>query len=279
MIHQPRFISAPPLPSHSVFLHSPLCPTSWCAPEVLKGETPTAASNVWSFGVVLYEMQTKGAVPFEDLTPVQVKTTVLAGGHVSLPAGSADQLWAAALSCFAFEPAQRPSFQALAEELAALAKLLESEHEHPRRQYHEHDVGDDLYDFMSLGNSAEALDDATAAVVEDLPLTVPAIRAVGTDHVIVAGEGYISTETANVERHSESDLLGNPAVYNKWSPAAMLMYADQQGMVVGKGRRRSSSLPLVDGAAPLESLSKHLRLLEYGGVAVGSANKARTSVA
>lgn len=104
-----------------------VCIHRWCAPEVLKGELPTAASNVWSFGVVLYEMLSRGALPFDGLSTVQVKMAVLAGSHVSLPEGCPEQLRYVAQSCFDFEPAKRANFAWLSAELARLVHLTEED--------------------------------------------------------------------------------------------------------------------------------------------------------
>jgi len=38
---------------------------NWAAPEVLRGEQPSEASDVYSFGLVIYEMLT-GNVPYES---------------------------------------------------------------------------------------------------------------------------------------------------------------------------------------------------------------------
>lgn len=46
----------------------------WAAPELLRGEALAAACDVWSFGVVVWELLT-GAHPFAGQLPVQVVST------------------------------------------------------------------------------------------------------------------------------------------------------------------------------------------------------------
>jgi serine/threonine protein kinase len=41
-----------------------LLPVKWTAPEVLEFEKYTLASDVWSFGVVMWEIFSFGSVPY-----------------------------------------------------------------------------------------------------------------------------------------------------------------------------------------------------------------------
>jgi len=38
----------------------------WLAPEVLKGKKPTKASDVWSFGCLLYELVAR-KIPYHEI--------------------------------------------------------------------------------------------------------------------------------------------------------------------------------------------------------------------
>eukprot|EP00117_Sycon_ciliatum_P046596 scpid105625/ scgid33352/ Tyrosine-protein kinase transforming protein Fps len=40
-------------------------PVRWTAPEVLSGDPSTTKSDVWSFGIVLWEVLSLGAVPYD----------------------------------------------------------------------------------------------------------------------------------------------------------------------------------------------------------------------
>lgn len=80
---------------------------------MLKAWQVSQWSNVWAFAVVLYEVATNGAVPFEDKSLVQVRQAVCKGDHVQLP-----QFWPAAVqqsvkACWAMNPEDRPNFAAL----------------------------------------------------------------------------------------------------------------------------------------------------------------------
>ena len=47
-------------------------PVKWCAPEVINYMKYTTASDVWSYGCVLYEIWSLGHKPFESISVQQV---------------------------------------------------------------------------------------------------------------------------------------------------------------------------------------------------------------
>ena len=52
--------------------HAGIIPVKWCAPEVLKYRKYSSASDVWSYGCVLYEIWSLGHKPFENVTNAEV---------------------------------------------------------------------------------------------------------------------------------------------------------------------------------------------------------------
>ena len=57
--------------------HVEKIPVKWCAPEVLKYRKYSSASDVWSYGCVLYEIWSLGHTPYEDATNSEVVLPVL----------------------------------------------------------------------------------------------------------------------------------------------------------------------------------------------------------
>jgi serine/threonine protein kinase len=105
----------------------------WLAPEVLGGKSPTAASDVFSFGVVMWELLT-WKLPWSDTpTVLNIIGYVLEGGRLALPPVSelpglkpSDKLDAYISlmnQCWAQEPSARPDFNTIASELRKLQSV------------------------------------------------------------------------------------------------------------------------------------------------------------
>ena len=52
-------------------------PVKWTAPEAIFYKRYTTKSDVWSYGMVMYEIWSLGHKPFEDLTVEQVKLNII----------------------------------------------------------------------------------------------------------------------------------------------------------------------------------------------------------
>ena len=92
--------------------HGALMSVRWTAPETLEREVFSEQSDVWSFGVLMYEIWSNGAVPYEDLTEKLVWINVTGGLRLSQPTDCPDSVYAIMQSCWA-DAGQRPLFKAL----------------------------------------------------------------------------------------------------------------------------------------------------------------------
>lgn len=94
-----------------------LMPVRWMAPESLKDGVFTSASDVWSYGVVLWEMATLASQPYQGLANEQVLRYVKGGGVMEAPENCPEQLYNLMRRCWQFKAVARPSFMQLVEML------------------------------------------------------------------------------------------------------------------------------------------------------------------
>ena len=93
---------------------------AYLAPEVLAGEKPDVRSDIWSLGVMLYEMAS-GTHPFRGRTAFEMSSTILREAPRALPTHVPPGLRAIILHCLAKQPEQR--YQRAGEVKAALEAL------------------------------------------------------------------------------------------------------------------------------------------------------------
>ncbi|GIL51430.1 hypothetical protein Vafri_7415 [Volvox africanus] len=96
---------------------------AWMAPEILRGEQCDEKSDVFSFGVILYELVT-GKEPWDELNPMQVVGAVgFHGRRMELPPDLAPNVTELIISCWATSPKERPSFSQILATMTAWSEL------------------------------------------------------------------------------------------------------------------------------------------------------------
>ncbi|XP_076183798.1 protein kinase receptor Ret oncogene isoform X2 [Ptiloglossa arizonensis] len=88
-------------------------PVKWMAPESLADHVYTSKSDVWSFGVLLWELVTLGASPYPGVDVHNLYNLLKAGYRMERPANCSQQLYKLMVSCWHQEPGMRPSFKEL----------------------------------------------------------------------------------------------------------------------------------------------------------------------
>nr|CAD7258606.1 unnamed protein product [Timema shepardi] len=101
-----------------------MLPVRWMSPESLALGIFTPSSDVWSFGVLLYEIITFGSFPFQGLSNNQVLEHVKAGNTLTIPLGVKPLLEGLIQSCWNNDHKKRPQASEIVEFLANNPRLL-----------------------------------------------------------------------------------------------------------------------------------------------------------
>ena len=86
----------------------------WAAPEVLRFAHFTIKSDVWSFGILLYELVTYGSDPYPGIDSDTAKELVLKNGYrMSRPRNCPENLYKIMIKCWHNDASCRPTFETL----------------------------------------------------------------------------------------------------------------------------------------------------------------------
>ncbi|KAM4613484.1 macrophage-stimulating protein receptor-like [Polymixia lowei] len=103
-------------------------PVKWMAIESLQTQKFTTKSDVWSFGILMWELLTRGASPYPDVDPYDITNFLLKGRRLPQPQFCPDALYSIMLACWDPEPDHRPDFHTLVQVVQEILSCLEGEH-------------------------------------------------------------------------------------------------------------------------------------------------------
>uniref|UniRef100_A0A7M4EES5 Tyrosine-protein kinase n=1 Tax=Crocodylus porosus TaxID=8502 RepID=A0A7M4EES5_CROPO len=85
-------------------------PIKWTAPESLAYNTFSIKSDVWAFGVLLWEIATYGMSPYPGIDLSQVYDLLEKGYRMEQPEGCPPKVYELMRACWMWNPPERPSF-------------------------------------------------------------------------------------------------------------------------------------------------------------------------
>ncbi|CAH4034788.1 unnamed protein product [Pieris brassicae] len=92
-------------------------PVRWMAPESLYHKVFTTQTDVWSFGVLLWEIMTLGGTPYPTVAGQYMYQHLSAGHRMEKPPCCSLEIYMLMRECWSFSPGDRPSFTELVEDL------------------------------------------------------------------------------------------------------------------------------------------------------------------
>ncbi|KAL6493196.1 hypothetical protein OROGR_032955 [Orobanche gracilis] len=109
----------------------------WMAPEVVKSKPYGRKVDVYSFGLVLWELVAGGRTPFEGLDPIQAAVAVAHRNlRPTIPKECPDAMRALIEKCWALQPDRRPEFQQIVKVLEKFQSSSLDQLDHSRHHHH-----------------------------------------------------------------------------------------------------------------------------------------------
>eukprot|EP00039_Didymoeca_costata_P004531 m.73939 g.73939 ORF g.73939 m.73939 type:complete len:471 (+) comp12440_c0_seq4:1402-2814(+) len=158
-------------------------PVRWTAPEALAFGTYSSSSDVWSYGVFLYELFTNAKTPYpDDWSNADVFDRISAGWRLGPPDDCPKIFYIMMMDCWEPEPSRRPSFT----KIQARLKTVDSE---AVLQSVSDSDSSELQDRYLIANQAPGYEEATSPetsndpvyAVPDQPVSSPMLNVIDED--------------------------------------------------------------------------------------------------
>ena len=107
-------------------------PVKWMSPEAIIEKKFTTKSDIWGFGVLIWEVMMLGQTPYPTMGPREViKYVCQDAGHLDVPPLCPQPLTNYLGQCWAYNPDNRPDFYTL---LEVLEQMLSQKEDYQRKQ-------------------------------------------------------------------------------------------------------------------------------------------------
>ncbi|XP_075751675.1 hepatocyte growth factor receptor isoform X2 [Rhipicephalus microplus] len=107
-------------------------PVKWMAPESLEKGIYNHKTDVWSYGVLLWELITRGVTPYPEVDNWDIVDFLKQGRRMKQPSFCPDEMYAIMLKCWHDDPKKRPSFAKLVTDITNILASLEKKQRNKR---------------------------------------------------------------------------------------------------------------------------------------------------
>lgn len=131
-------------------------PLRWLAPECIMEGMFSSKSDVWAFGILMYEIVGLGQKPYFHMDNTQVLAHVKNGGTPSKPVYCPDPLFKIMQLCWAYDKDERPTFVEILSMFEKLRDKIEFQDDKPYPPYGGHYNG--AFDLSQDSTSSEKME-------------------------------------------------------------------------------------------------------------------------
>ncbi|XP_053679587.1 tyrosine-protein kinase Fer isoform X2 [Anopheles nili] len=85
-------------------------PIKWTAPEALNFGKYTSLCDVWSYGILVWEIFSRGDTPYSGMSNSMARERIDEGYRMPAPEGAPPEMYRLMLKCWSYEPESRPHF-------------------------------------------------------------------------------------------------------------------------------------------------------------------------
>ncbi|XP_017777356.1 PREDICTED: tyrosine-protein kinase Fer isoform X3 [Nicrophorus vespilloides] len=86
-------------------------PIKWTAPEALNFGKYTSLCDVWSYGILCWEIFSRGGTPYSGLSNSKAREKIDSGYRMPAPENTPDEMYRLMLRCWDYQPENRPNFE------------------------------------------------------------------------------------------------------------------------------------------------------------------------
>lgn len=86
-------------------------PIKWTAPEALNFGKYTSLCDVWSYGILCWEIFSRGGTPYTGMNNSKAREKIDSGYRMPAPENTPDEMYRLMLRCWEYKPENRPNFE------------------------------------------------------------------------------------------------------------------------------------------------------------------------
>ncbi|XP_041944084.1 receptor tyrosine-protein kinase erbB-3a isoform X2 [Alosa sapidissima] len=155
-------------PDDKKYYHEAKTPIKWMALESILFRRYTHQSDVWSYGVTVWEMMSYGAEPYASMRPQEVPDLLEKGERLTQPQICTIEVYMVMVKCWMIDENVRPTFKELANDFTRMARdparylVIKGDHRLPDLSPNEAYQGGTEMDLLGVG-----LDDQEEDIMDD----------------------------------------------------------------------------------------------------------------